>query len=74
MVSFGMAIIRRMREVAWLIRRSRRSNVCAPLTPPSHTWLRADIVWAMEGLIGWAGQPEWQQFFNLEKAVEPSHP
>ncbi|HUW97895.1 MAG TPA: hypothetical protein VMV40_03495 [Acidiferrobacter sp.] len=38
--------------------------VSAPLTPPSHTSLHADIVWAMEGSIGRTGQPEWQQFFN----------
>ena len=32
--------------------------VCAPLTPPSHAWRHADIVWAMEGLIVGMGQPE----------------
>ena len=32
-------------------------NVCAPLTPPSHAWRHADIVWAMDRSIGWTGQP-----------------
>ncbi|MHB1609946.1 MAG: IS200/IS605 family transposase [Acidiferrobacter thiooxydans] len=38
--------------------RSRSYCVSAPLTPPSHAWRRADIVWAMEGLIIGVGQPE----------------
>ena len=33
-------------------------NVCAPLTPPSHAWRHADIVWAMDRSIGWRGTPE----------------
>ena len=32
-------------------------KVCAPLTPPSHAWRHADIVWAMDRSIGWTGQP-----------------
>ena len=32
-------------------------SVSAPLTPPSHAWRRADIVWAMDRSIGWTGQP-----------------
>ncbi|MHB1780756.1 hypothetical protein, partial [Acidithiobacillus sp.] len=42
--------------------------VCAPLTTPSLTWRHADIVWAMDRSIGWAGQPERQQFFHSQDA------
>ena len=37
--------------------RKGKSSVCAPLTPPSHAWRHADIVWAMDRSIGWTGQP-----------------
>ncbi len=35
----------------------REFIVCAPLTPPSHAWRHADIVWAMDRSVVWTGQP-----------------